>query len=389
MRKNVLLGIMMAALLLPGAVMAEVAAGAGNITLLGHIDFVGRYSAEDEDEGWNGYETYNLEFAVLGIAGTVGDNVDWVITQAFAFTGPFGSLNSEAGEATNDEDAALLDARINWHMTDSLTLSAGRFIPPTSMTWNPHLLKGLCTINYPLLNGGGLQGSQITLMDGKNLFIPMPMYQTGVMLTGSFGPTQLMVGHFNGNDIYGGAEGLIDVPGLNNTMDIDKTKGTLVKITGGSGGMHAGVWYYAEEVSIKPDTSAWRDSNINQWGIELAQMSESYVVQFQYLSTVLDPEDDGADDLEQSGWYLLVGGNVGPVQVVARYDYFDYDMEEALLDTPLLVSDKMNEESATVLGFNYNINANTILGLNYTWRNVEDWDANTDELSMIIEMNLF
>ena len=82
------------AIMAPGASLAAVEAGAGDITLFSHIDFVYRSSAEDDDEGWPGYDSYNLEFAVLGIGGRLGDNVDWVITNAFAFQGPMAAVNT-------------------------------------------------------------------------------------------------------------------------------------------------------------------------------------------------------------------------------------------------------------------------------------------------------
>ena len=248
MKKNLLLVLLALALLIPGPTQAAVEAGAGNITLLAHIDFVGRYSAEDTDEGWMGYETYNTEFVVLGLAGQVGDNVSWVVTQAFTFI-PQGSLYSEAlseGTASNEiTTAMLLDARINVHLGESLMLSAGRFIPPTSMTWAPHQMKNLHTINYPLINGSGLQA----LYSGAAM-IPLPMYQTGVMLTGMMGPVTLQVGSFNGSEIVGGPNTLaltgspIAIGGLSNIGDIDKTKGMAYKLALDMESFHFGGWYY-------------------------------------------------------------------------------------------------------------------------------------------------
>jgi hypothetical protein len=390
------------AMFVPALLRAEVNAGAGNIVLLGHIDFVGRYSAQDDAkkgaaDDWPGYQTYNLEFAVLGIAGQVGDNVDWVITESFAFIGPFASLNSAlaqmGGGGTNMVAASLLDARVNFHLGDSIMLSAGRFIPPTSMTWNPHLLKAMYTINYPLINGAGLQGFQV---GAPGLFIPMPMYQTGVMLTAKMGPASLMIGNYNGTDIVGGSDiGGVAVNGMNNTMDIDKTKGTSIKLAVDNEGLHCGGWYYWEEASLKMvaagripplpiGTLRTADAAVDQWGLELAYDSDLLILQSQYLSTKVNFQDSKVKDLFQSGWYVLLGAHLGEqVQVVARYDYFDYDNKKVLF------KDKMDTESATTLGVNYLVNGNTMVGLDYTFRNIEDWDANTDELAVIVEVNLF
>ncbi|HUT52906.1 MAG TPA: hypothetical protein VM658_05910 [bacterium] len=397
--RKILMALLAAAVLIPGLARADVNAGAGNIVLLGHIDFVGRYSADDVDEGWNGYDTYNLEFAVLGVAGQVGDNVDWVITEAFVFQ-PYGSLasalaNIDATQNTNAVTASLLDARINIHLGENLTFSAGRFIPPTSMTWNPHLLKAMYTINYPLLNGSGLQ----------NVAIPLPIYQTGVMLTAKMGPASLMIGNFNGSDIVGGtgllpfgaiptrpphAGGIVPL-GLSNVMDIDKTKGTSVKLAVDSEGLHAGGWYYGEQASVKlrdPVAPYPRiiadDANIEQWGAELCYNSDLLILQGQYLSTRLNFNDPHTKILYQSGWYVLLGANIGDQgQAFARYDYFDYDNKK------VIANDAHDQEAATTIGGNYNINDNTKVGVNYTFRDIEGWDANTDELAVIVEVNLF
>lgn len=397
MKKKLIFAMLALALIVPSWSQAAVEAGAGNITLLGHIDFVGRYSADDMDEGWQGYETYNLEFAVLGIAGQVGDNVSWVITEAFTFI-PNGSLYSEAvaesGTGNNAVGAGLLDARINIHLGDNLMLSAGRFIPPTSMTWAPHQMKNLHTINYPLINGSGLQGWQGPAK--MNLLMPLPMYETGVMATGMMGPVTLQVGSFNGTDIFAGSDvGGIAVLGANNMVDVDKSKGFVAKLALDMEGFHFGGWYYGETAAVTvpsgPSTDTY-DGKIDQWGAEVAWTSDMFLLQGQYLSSTLDcMDDDVSDDLIQNGWYALAGINLGPAQLVYRYDYINYDQDNMLDDgtAAALMTDDNNEESAQTVGLNFKINDQTTAGLNYTFRDVEDWDANTDELSFILEVDLF
>lgn len=379
--KKVLTAILLALVLVaPGFAPAAVEAGAGNIVLLGHIDFVARYSESDTDNGWPGYETYNTEFAVLGVAGTLGDNVDWCITHAFAFTGPYGSVNSAWPMTNNDSDGMLLDARINVHLGDALTLSAGRFIPPTSMTWNPHLMKVLHTINYPLINGSGINGGWL---------MPLPMYQTGVMLTGNLGPVVIQVGNFNGmgtvNDAVPPPINMnVFIPGVNNTMDIDKTKATVAKIGIVSEGFQAAGWYNGETAWMDDAAGETHDAQVAQWGIELAYTSDAFLLQGQYLSSTVDWLDDSiSDDMVQNGWYVLAGVGVGPAMIVGRYDMVNYDQEELFIDGDI------NEETATTLGVNFMVNDNTTAGLNYTWRDVEDWDADANELALILEVNLF
>ena len=201
-----------------------------------------------------------------------------------------------------------------------------------------------------------------------------------------------MAGNFNGSDVVGGADlvpGGLAPLGISNTLDIDKTKGTLGKLAIDTNGIHFGGWYYGEEASVALNTPAGvpvvrSDGSIVQWGLELAYNSDSIVAQAQYLSTTVDFEDDAIDDdLIQDGWYGLLGANVGPVQIVGRYDYFDYD------DEKIIATNRRDEEAATTLGVNYPINDNATLGANYTWRNIEDLDSNQDELAVIMEVNLF
>jgi len=413
MRKKLFVAVCMAAMLAtPAMGLAEANAGAGEVTLLGHIDFVGRYSDHDNAIGktkadnWNGYETYNVEFAVLGIAGKLGDNVSWVITEAFAFEGPFGPANSLAANSTvgynnNAVTAMLLDARINLHLGEAVMISAGRFIPPTSMTCCPHLMKVMHTINYPLINGSGFQAG--------GMAVPLPMYQTGVMLTLRGGPVSVMVGNFNGTNITGGSDfGGLAPPGVSNTMDINKTKGTVAKLSVDVEGVHFGAWHYGESASVRlralprysgvfpapPLFSGIKstDASINQWGAEFSMDTEVLILQGQYMQTALNFHDSKAKSplggplhpLYQSGWYALLGFNLGEVaQIVGRYDYFDYDNKK------IIALDGADEEGATTLGLNFLINEGTTLGLNYTFRYIEDWEANQNEYGLIIETNLF
>ena len=279
------------------------------------------------------------------------------------------------------------------------------------MTWNPHLMKVLYTINYPLINGGGLQGFQNQNLRERSLMVPLPMYQTGVMLTLDMGPAKLMAGSFNGSEIVGGADlNDINVLGNSNVMDLEKTKGGLVKLAMDQEGMHFGVWYYGEEAAVRVESDerppgapgppptdpggAVRnaDAAIEQKGVELALTSDALIMQAQYLQTILDFNDpDGKSrlggnlhELYQEGWYVLLGANMGDgAQAVCRYDYMDYDNKK------VIVLDGRDSEGALTFGLNYLINENTTMGVNYTHRWIEDWHASPHEWSFIMETNLF
>lgn len=398
MKRYLVIMLLACAMAVPGmAFSQDVAAGGGSISLHAHIDFVGRFSAEDDDDDYNGYESYNLEFAVIGLAGTIGDNVSWVLTEATAFAGPaaglqtWGASNLQAmggGANNNAVGSSLLDARINFHMGEYFMVSMGRFIPPTSMTWNPHLMKVMHTINYPLMNGSGFQG-------GGGLMVPLPMYQTGVMLSIYLGPVTFMAGNFNGTDVVGGIGNVMPL-GMNNIVDIDKTKGTQMKLAFDAEGFHIAGWYYGEEASVTlwnpamvntltPKAGRIReDGTIQQWGVEFDMNTELVFAQAQYLNTRLDMDDENVDDLWQAGWYVLLGMNVtDQFQLLGRYDFMDYDNEE------VLISDRRDEEQWAMAGMNYLVNENVTVGVNYTWRWLENEHANLNELAFITEMNLF
>jgi hypothetical protein len=237
MKRFVLIVLLMAALIAPQMAGAQpkdaspVNSGGGSISLLAHIDIVGRYSKEDHNNGWKGYESYNTEFVVIGLAGKLGDYVSWVITEELNFMGPQASYNtyqadSSTGAWNNDDAAHLLDAQVNFHLGPNFMITVGRFLPPTSMTWTPHMMKSLHAINYPLINGSGLQDG-IGRPGFMAPFIPMPLYQTGAMVTASYEGLKFQIGTFNGTENLGGfgahGVGPLAVYGIMNTLDVDKS----------------------------------------------------------------------------------------------------------------------------------------------------------------------
>ncbi|MFO8055986.1 MAG: porin [bacterium] len=405
MKRITVVGFLVVIMALPAWSAAEVESVAGNITLHGHIDFVYRNSEADEkikkdgpNQEWNGYDTMNLETAILGMSGTVGDNVSWLVSYAFAFRGPAAAADSEAvtDDTNNNSAGALLDAQINIRVADMMELSFGRFIPPTSMTWAPHQMSAFHTVNYPLIHGSGIAPGQYAHID----MLTLPRYQTGVMLSASMGPAKIMLGGFNGSEYVGGDEtdiGDAEAYGLDNTMDIDRNKGLLAKVAVDQEGMHFGGWYYAEDAAIEPEhldgyiDTRPADGNLVQWGIEAAYNANNLLVAVEYLQSTFDAEDSAVDDnLVQSGWYFLAGYTMNRFQVVARYDYVNYDMEEMLLDDRHDVSSSdYNEESAITAGVNYLLNEQTTVGLNYTWRDLENYEPAADELAVIVEVDLF
>ncbi len=407
MKRNLAILFVLAGLVMPSLTFAQdVNTSAGNISLLAHIDFVARLSPEDDPNtanGYYGYETYNIEAVVIGLAGQLDDNVNWLVTYSYGFYGPNAAAASYAGGPVENSAGTLLDARVNWMLfqtegfMNSLTLSFGRFIPPTSMTFQPHMLSNLKVLNYPLINGSGFQGLspyQVTNGSTGNYWIPLPMYQTGVQMTGKFfdDAVSIMVGHFNGTDpVASYNTGVAAFPGINNTMDIDKTKGTNVKVQLDMSGFHLGGFYYFEEASITYASGAMEDARIDQYGVEAAYESDSLFAQAQYMTTNLDWQDIGSQDLVQWGAYGLIGINIENVQIVGRYDYMDYDADDTILDVnPVtLVFYDANTETMISGAVNWLITEQTTLGFNYNYRDVEGWEVDINEFALIVEMDLF
>jgi hypothetical protein len=399
-------------------------AGAGSISLLAHIDFVSRYSKADKDHGWKGYESYNMEAVVLGLAGKIGDNISWIITEELNFSGVDGAYRTSqadylmpaAKNTNNDDSAHLLDAQVRFHIGPNFMLTVGRFLPPTSMTWTPHMMKSLHAINYPLVNGSGLQNG-MGIPGFPAPFLPMPLYQTGVMLTATYEGLKFEIGSFNGTDTIGGFGSLGATGGqvgwaplgVMNTMDIDKSKGTAMKLSFDTEGFHFGGWYYGEAANVQLYDPAMikagtpkvgritEDGTIAQFGLEADFNSEFLFVQAQYLNTHLDLRDKHVPNVFQWGWYGLVGVHLAKgLDLVGRYDYFMYDGDGKiltgtynLLTSKFVANEKMNEETQAMVGIHYAVNENVTVGVDYTWKWIENWKPNTNELSAIVEMNLF
>ncbi len=409
MKKLLVVLFMAFSLAVPCLAWGGVESSGVNISLHGHIDYVYRYSEPDDhinDDGlaqvWSGYETHNLELAMLGMSGQAGDNVSWTISYAFAFAGPRGATDSEtASEQGNNAVAGtLLDARINLEMAEGVTLSFGRFIPETSMTWCPHKMSVLHTVNYPLVHGSGVASSEYEFS-----MFPLPMYQTGMMVTAGIGPVRLIAGAFNGNQVMGGDDlgNELVMLGNDNTMDMDRNKGLLVKAAYDGEGFHLGGWYYAEDASVSgsqitattayaPGADAVVDARSARWGIEGSYSAHNLVVAAEYIQSTYDAEDDASawdDNLVQTGYYLLLGYNMERFEVVARYDYVNYDGEESALAPAAVDPADYNEEAAVTAGVNYFLNEQTTVGFDYTWRSLESYESKADELALIIELDLF
>jgi hypothetical protein len=422
MKNFCLISLALALLVVPLSLSGQVEPVAGEMTIGALVEFAGRYSGEDntkpdedttewkklEKPYWSGYETFNMETAVIYLTGKVGDKVSYSIGEALVMPVYEGDL------VTPVADATLLDARITWNITESIALNMGRYIPGTSMSVSPHRLSVHHLVDPPMMIKGG--GYRLRL-------IPLPRFQTGVGISAGFGPALVSWDFFNGTE----------VKNPDSLTDVDKCKGGVLKVAVNGGGFHAGVFYLSERsdsdntINLQILTGAvplsiqLDDSYVTQWGLELAYTSKRFIAAFEYLDTVLDfLEDDtkfdgvtvhNAPDLKQLSYYLLFGGNVGPAQIVFRYEFAEAGYDEFLndIDGWGLSGDVSDQQVNYTLGVNYSINDNTTIALNYAWREPEEpedikdfadmdgdgdiddleWDfPDINELSVMIELDM-
>ncbi|GEM_PF-1471274 len=418
MKKLWLISPALALLLVPLSLSGQmVEPVSGAIHIGAHIEFTGRYSSEDnkhdksdsilekiEEPYWSGYETFNLEAAVVYLTGKVGDRITWVFGEALTMqTYDLGAIGSDIeegieGRAGNDEviparAATLLDARIIWNISEGITLNMGRYIPGTSMSMSPHRLAVHHLVDPPMFIKAGGYGFHL---------IPLPRYQTGMGMSAEFGPATVSWDFFNGN-VLANPDSL---------SDVDRCTGGVLKAAVDRGGFHAGLYYLndmgaVEDVSIPikfipnipdviygetepepvsleelvnelmpthEDIILDEDNNLTQWGLELAYTTNRIIAAFEYLDTMLDLKDTGVPDLKQQSYYFLLGGKVGPVDLIFRYEFADAGYDEyldGLKGRKASENDISDQQVNYTLGVNYEINDNTTIALNYAWRQPE------------------
>ncbi len=380
------LGIILALALvvIPLGVYAQVEAGAGSITIGAHLDASFRYSAEDKDKEWNGYETFNGEALVLGLSGKVGDKVLWKTTWAFALPA---YLNSGASGAAVNVGLNVAEAYGEWKILDQVGLCVGRMLVPTA----------LANIGIPSVKANHMLNPPLIITGGFNGALPaLPTFQTGAAIDVNFSGISFNYMIYNGE--LAGA-GIFNA-GSDAAQEMDKSKGGNVAIgySGeiGPGKLTARAFYFQEysniDVNVFGGNTITEDSSITGWGIGVAYNADNYYGAVEYVNITRDPEDSGADSVNSYGYYVLVGGKFSSIDVAFRYDFIDwsdYDGDSNLNGIP----DKEEDiESWYTLAINYLINDNATLGIDYVYKQPEEPDGadypNINELAVYMELDL-
>ena len=366
-------------LLIPVGLYAQVEAAAGSITIGVHLDAAFRYSAEDKDKGWNGYETFNGEALVLGLSGKIGDNLAWRFQEAFILphylnsgkSGVYPSTSANVPDITVDHPVTL-EACAQWKPIDQLGITIGRVLVPTAIANVPHMLKVHHMANPPLIITGGFNN------DG---LFPLPTYQTGVALDINFSGINVNYMLYNG-ELAG------QVPlGNDLAQDLDKSKGGNVAVTYngdvGPGKLTARAFYFQEYSNIPGDVMAEDvdDASISGWGIGVMYDADNYFGGVEYVTNTLDPEDEGMDSVTGYGYYILLGARFSSIEAAFRYDFIDWSDLDTDKDT--------DTETWYNIAVTYLVNDNTGLGVGYTFKQPEGDDLpNIDELQVFVELDL-
>lgn len=389
MKRFCLVGLVLLLFVAPLSLSAQVEPLAGSMSIGVLVDFAGRYSAEDQKDPdpdevyWPGYETFNLEEAIIYIKGKVGDNVSYVIGHCLVIPGYSGDV------VTPNGTSVLFDAKITYTLTESIALTMGRYNPGTSMSVSPHRFAKHHLIDPPMfIKNGGYQFSLISL----------PRYQSGVGITAKMGPAKAHWNFINGDQLMGPTS---------TYNDVDKCKGGVLKVAVDSGNLHAGAFYLNEQVysmtstAIGPVSFLDEDADVSQWGIEVSYTTERLLAQAEYVNYVVDFMDNDAlvygvlaedvPNLNQLAYYLLLGTTLGPVDLFFRYEFAEGGYDEFLdnFDDGDVDEDQISDNQTNyAFGVNYDLNDNTTVALNYTLKQPEEWEGDFDGDGDTEDMNL-
>jgi len=386
MKKVVLIALAVGLLALP--VMAQVEAGAGKITIHANIDFLGKYIAEDKDNGVMQIEDFIIRDTVLSLGGELSDKVSWELTSQWTAI-PLSTVTATLVGTTvtlvptsaHQSAPQLLTAKINLKLIPMTTISVGRFLPDQSPSLQYHILSNVHTIYFPMLAGGPNYGMgenpALTLLKGWNPLPPLllvPGFQTGAQAKIGNDTAHVSLGWFNGTQ--GGQ-------GIGNFEETDASKAGLVKVGLKIKGVVVGGSWWDEYVNNLQKSGGSDDLRLTIYDFYLGFSREKFHVLAEYAENNIDWLDKGVPNLKQNDWYVQAG--VSPIkalEVVARYEFADY-VDLARDDY------KYDEETWTTIGVNYFLlEKNAAIALQYIIKDHDELDANTNEWDLLFEVNL-
>jgi len=382
MKKVLLIALAVGLFALP--VMAQVESGAGKVTIHACIDFLGKYIAEDKDNGVKQVEDFIIRDTILSLQGELSDKVSWELTSLWTAGTPVVSytLNGSTLDPTTtyQPGPVLLTAKIDLKLIPMTTISVGRFLPDQSPALQYHILSNVHTIYFPMLVSGGPSYG-----GGENTALVLaPSFQTGVQAKVGNETVHVSLGWFNGiQPQLDSLTGAISTPGISNFSETDNSKAGLVKVGLTTKGIIAGASWWDEYANNLQKTGGTEDLRLTIYDAYVGYKHDKFHVLAEYAENNLDPLGKGAKDIKQSDWYVQAG--VSPIkalEVVARYEVADqFD----------LAKDDYNddEEAWTTIGLNYFlVEKNAAVALQYIIKDHDGLEYNTNEWGLLFETSL-
>jgi hypothetical protein len=359
MKKFWLIGLMIAAMVVPGALFAQVEVANGTIQLAGKIKWQYTYMANDDDSdglttsvyGLNGtgIESFNTTNVELDVTGTVGENVMYVIELQSA-NGMAGAGNGNANEIAN------VGVRQAYIVVSDLipmtTVALGTGIMPVTI-YQQRATQDYDLIGLPLINFG------------------TDWQQTGVLFAiAPMDMVELDIGYFNGaiaNNANNEASPDLEKSWLGK-LKIMPVEAAMIEIS-----------YISEGFQFDANgRGGTEQQNAAAWVISTAYITDKLEINGDYVSGTLEDGQVKAttgrrDDLNAMG-YQITGGYwiTDAIEGLIRYEFVDPNTANSARKFP---GSKYDQLTYWTLGVNARLNECAEVSVNYVMRGEEGDDA--------------
>lgn len=404
MKKIWLVGLIIAALALPGMVSAQVETGMGTLQIGGKIKWLYAYQAEDEDAkgvtatggqvyGFDGMPvelmaTTNVE---LDLAGTIGENVSYLIELSASIIGsnPSNAAGGLVGatsapmELGTASGIGVRQAKVMFSDVIPMTqVTVGTFNLPLGI-YQTRATNDWDLINLPFLNTTGLAVAGQVVGGGGG---PMGLGWQATGFDFAVKPMDMVALHlvyFNGQ-----ASGSPNSELVSNNMDLEKS-GLINLIIGDEAGSMVSIAYLGEGWQQDTDgDNSTEQQNASGYVVSGAYITDKIEVNFDYVTMTaqdLMVDNTGAvnkmDDLTWAAYQLTLGYWVtDAIEVLVRYENVDpntfNDSENA---AGMNVNNtEFDQLTVTTIGMNYRINECAEVALNYMLIEEQGKDIDVD-----------
>jgi hypothetical protein len=414
MKRTLLIGLVFAAVALPGLLKAQVETSVGKLSVGGKIKWMWMYQAQDDDavgssgtfggtqagQRWffdgSGVDQFTTSNVEIDVKGAVGENVSYIIElQASFFPGGqsaiIGGLGGMKGMSSfNEIQGSRLGVRqakiVIADLIPMTTVTLGTFNLPLG-TYQTRATNDYGLILLPLMNmavfGNAWQGA-----GPGALYAPVGLgwQATGVDICVK--PADIVALHlayFNGTtnqSIFGG--GLFGAAGTNGDMDLEKS--WLIKLeVMPTEGAQIGVAYLSEgwQEDVNGRAAVRHTGNEQKhahgWVVNAGYKADKLDISMDWMTMVASGYSHGKGgynhytDLNWMAWQITAGIWVtDQIEVLARYDWADPDTsnnKRKVGAAPGTFSYLPTNDALTIwtLGVNYRVSENAELALNYLW----------------------